>query len=554
MSTQQSDLSSAKYGYDFVVATTQESINATMKEFLDGVSEPEVVMCYVDDGHGNPKSIDYKTLPVDPFSVPANVDLADTRVQSLWNAGFMCAFKARLGLPPGYAPEDVPDVVTLCADTALVTYRLLCSEFTVTQTGGQRHIESWLNQSQEPGQAWIFTSEVKLSLLTAELSEYSKLPPAVRAQIKNLDANAFSVQQLLFDLDNAILDSTRPQISGVVPGSTLDTCLQKYFLGAYFAAIQKTGTPVLGYSIKHSPDSASTLKLTDLNMEVNPYVDKGNAVDKPSKEQSNLVTLNYLCAADGNPLPPAVRFKWNWIDPSEAADYHGAAVINRNTLAKYFEQQLLPLVKANCYKPWVHLVGHLLKVDYEWSLTNNQDPEITRPATGSTVLTFSYSNSDESRAGHDGSAGKMELKPTLNVTVQFSGNTVTIEQHLTLYLYVKFLATSDSGNIIDKTLTDTYTLSVDDHGGLVTKRSSKTEDHSKNPKANGFLNFWADVNSLASDVEKWARAFVATDFTDIPVSAVQSFVFPGGKTFAFKDVSFSNNQDLVSRITYVQPD
>jgi len=47
MSATQSYLSSPRYGYDFVVATTQTSINATIKEFLSKGTEPEVLVCYV---------------------------------------------------------------------------------------------------------------------------------------------------------------------------------------------------------------------------------------------------------------------------------------------------------------------------------------------------------------------------------------------------------------------------------------------------------------------------------------------------------------------------
>jgi hypothetical protein len=41
-----------------------------------------------------------------------------------------------------------------------------------------------------------------------------------------------------------------------------------------------------------------------------------------------------------------------------------------------------------------------------------------------------------------------------------------------------------------------------------------------------------------------------TSLQDIPTSTVQNFVFPGGATFTFADVSFSDNQDLVSHIVY----
>jgi hypothetical protein len=37
------------------------------------------------------------------------------------------------------------------------------------------------------------------------------------------------------------------------------------------------------------------------------------------------------------------------------------------------------------------------------------------------------------------------------------------------------------------------------------------------------------------------------------LNSSSSWVFPGGKTFAFKNVQFSDNKDLVCEITYVDP-
>jgi hypothetical protein len=46
---------------------------------------------------------------------------------------------------------------------------------------------------------------------------------------------------------------------------------------------------------------------------------------------------------------------------------------------------------------------------------------------------------------------------------------------------------------------------------------------------------------------------VSTSFHSIPAATIKSFVFPGGRVFAFKDVRFSSHQDLVAEITYVTP-
>ena len=41
------NLACSKYGYDFVVATTQASINSTMLNFLASRQEPTVNVCFV---------------------------------------------------------------------------------------------------------------------------------------------------------------------------------------------------------------------------------------------------------------------------------------------------------------------------------------------------------------------------------------------------------------------------------------------------------------------------------------------------------------------------
>ena len=62
MSSNASDISGTKFGYDFVVATTQASINATMLNFFSTRKEPTVVVCFVADSKGNPVIIDYDLL------------------------------------------------------------------------------------------------------------------------------------------------------------------------------------------------------------------------------------------------------------------------------------------------------------------------------------------------------------------------------------------------------------------------------------------------------------------------------------------------------------
>src|SRR5215212_10864212 len=105
MSVNQSNLSASQYGYGLVVATTQGSLNATMKEFLSTGTEPEVVICYVADEKGDPTQISYESLKQqangsDPFTIPDDADpTTNPDIANLFKARFMVGIKAKIGLP-----------------------------------------------------------------------------------------------------------------------------------------------------------------------------------------------------------------------------------------------------------------------------------------------------------------------------------------------------------------------------------------------------------------------------------------------------------------------
>lgn len=125
-SSNASHISSPKYGYDFVVATTQASINAAMMNFLSTRKEPTVNVCYIADDEGNPVRIDYTELKKrangsDPFKVPNRVSPSgNADFRNLYGARFMMGFSARLGLPRVAQPSLLPDIVVLESDTASV--------------------------------------------------------------------------------------------------------------------------------------------------------------------------------------------------------------------------------------------------------------------------------------------------------------------------------------------------------------------------------------------------------------------------------------------------
>jgi hypothetical protein len=557
MSANESNLSNKHFGYDFVVATTQESINGTMKEYLYNSTFPVVQLYWNQDDKGNPVAISRddllkETNGTDPLTVPSwNSDHSMTpAIEDINNSNFYFAFEAAIGIPSGIAPQDIPDIITLQPASESVSFNLICAQFTVvTCNFGRKGLTSFVNASQPTDTPWLFTSQVALK----QIFNNSNLPAAVQAQLNNLGPDAFSVQQLFFDLDNAFLESI-PKISGVDPSTPAYTILGEVFLGAYFTAMKNNALPILNYSIvQNKPDNdPSTLKLTKMEMEVSPYT-----LTPGGASTNDLNTLCYLCETNGGNLPPAVPFNWRWVDQSEESSFDGVVSINRNTLAQYFEDQLTKYVSLNCFSPWVRvwLSDAGFTTNYAWSMTPGQTPTITKPETNSVVLNYSYNPpSADDNAGLDGDMGAMGLSTSYSASVVFTGTTIVVTQNLVVRCYIRALQSSEEWNAINKTITDTYTLSVDKKGDLTASLLSVTVNNSDpTPSPSWLIKLFTGLKHLVNDIADWANSFATTSFHSMPLSVANQFVFPGGKTFTFKDVNFSANQDLVSHISYVKP-
>jgi hypothetical protein len=569
-----SDLSSSKYGYDYVVATTQASINSGLLQYLANANEPTSYLCFLADDKGNPTTevtldqLMSQTGGVNPFEIPDGTSYDDERITTLTKNMFVAGVQVKLGLPPGIMPTDLPPVVDLGTSASSVTFNLLCSEFTVIQNSppsGFGGSGSWSVWSQPSGQAWYFSTTVDLvfsgldSLNTTYFKNHPDQQKALLAQLDNLSGSAFSLQQLLFDLDNAAVQSM-PTISGLPAGSDAAAVLTKSFLGVYFTAMKNYGEPLIAvHAVVDTPDFAS-LQLTGVEREVNPFVDaNGVPVDGPTPEQLQAVTLDYLCAANNDPLPGASGFSWNWVDPDQVGDLSGIVSVNRKTLAAWLYQQLGPTISRACLEPWtgitsIDAIGDVTFPNPPATITPGQMPQtVAYPDTGDIVLSIKYASDADASKKNAAAYFEFDIHSNYECDASFSGNTITVVQHLVLWLKVQWADTAASGNVVDVTLTDTYTLSVDQNGELQVAVTSASVDNSQNIDLSGFVNFFVTLNPIIDEIKGWLSAVATAELTELPLSSLQSFVFPGANVFTFKDVQFSDSGDLVTSITYAQP-
>ena len=397
----------------------------------------------------------------------------------------------------------------------------------------------------------IYAFDVPIGRITID-NDGKHLAPQTHKQIQqtiaeySLSASDFSIESLFMDFENAKI-SNFDKMNSKFPeeaSSPLQILIEDYFN----LVVSKEDNPyILGYalSVKGSDSDKSVFQPSALRFST-------SASDKEGYSAFNYLTMvhgdNFPAGADVGIMPHNLLD--NTISDIDTVD--GVAFIDRNILRDYFKEKIISQIKENCSKPnvRVHLSGIFdQNIHYNWGLTSFQNPTIVENDSGPEVLNFSYSSEASDEAGLGGDMGKMKLKCDFNASVQFKADTIVITQHLVLYLYIRSLQTSNSGNIIDKTITDTYTLNTKD-GKLEYDIVSKVLDNSKSPSSGGFLNFFTDIDDLTKDVKNWASKFIKTNLRDIPLSTSKKYFFPADRVFSYHDAKFSDKQNLITTITY----
>ncbi|KAB8275158.1 hypothetical protein BDV30DRAFT_247903 [Aspergillus minisclerotigenes] len=421
-----SNLSSEKYGYDFVVATTQASINSDLRLFLSEEDQP-----------GNP------TIMIGLEELLTLTD--DSRVEKLFGARFTVGIKMQLGLPPGIAPTDLLPIISLGQNVTVVQLK---------PPNGWVPDGKWNVWSQPYGDPWYVQTKVNLTMAslneqldTPYLNEHPRIKERLKEALGNLSGTAFSLQQLLIDLDSAYLE-TVPTFKGIDDPDALDV-LRNYFVKIYSNHAQN-----------RLPLVSSSLKLTAFEREVNPPIGSSGAT-----------TLNYF-------------FDWNWVLPKDIDNM------------KHLLDELPRCIITDQPKNWDN------PVKFNLQLNPGQTPD-TAHASGNEIF-ISYSKPGYEGRGHNGVTGEVFEE------MRFLGQTLTVSQHLC------FSAT---------TLTTTYTISVNENGGL-------------DPDLSGFWGMYG----LTDVFHKLKNQVLAGNF-----------IFPGAKVFTYKGASFSDYQDLICEITYLDP-
>ncbi|KAK1691104.1 hypothetical protein BDP55DRAFT_627769 [Colletotrichum godetiae] len=585
MDASNSNLTDSRYGYDFVVSTTQASINSDLLEYLCESNQPVHHVCYLLDPKSNKAtntiSLDEllkRTDRVNPFEIPDGTPADDPRVQTLTRNNFAVGVKIRIGVPPGKMPKQLPPVLELGKINGKSLFRMFCSEFQVIQntpSDGKTSKGTWNVWVQPSGSPWYIETAVDLlnsgldrNLESPYFNQHPELKENLKAQIDSLSANTtFSLQQTLLDLENAAMHSALDFV-GIPAESHVLAILQENFVKIYTKATKNYGQPVLAVSaVSQNNSDLSQLRMTSFELGISPYKLNGVVVNNPNPQESAVTTLNYLCMTDGHGAPAVSEPYWNWILPSQLQNESGIIAIKRSVFAEQLMQTILPSAMKSCLTSKVGITftdwwGGDWQPDLKFF--PNQHPQITEvrnPDQNSWIINITWSSAGD--AGIEASNSETVYSDTLRVEPHYTcevfvdGTNIYITQHMWIIISATCEGVYQAPlNGYDFTITDTYDLSVDQTGRLNIMRDSNkhhTDDKSQSPDAGYLANAFSGVNDAVNQIKNQIQGLVSVDLQSIDFPTPQNFVFPGGKVFTYTSAKFSDHQDLVCDITYAAP-
>ncbi|RKL31528.1 hypothetical protein BFJ72_g10932 [Fusarium proliferatum] len=587
------NLSNPKYGYDFVISTTQASINSDLCMYLHNSTLPCNYFCFLSSpSNANavvPVALEdlvTKTGGVDPFKVPRDTPYTDPRVQALTKVGFAVGVKIRMGLPPGVEPKDLPPILELGDLANFATFNILCSDFHVVENEPGNSASpngKWNVWKQPSGRPW--TLKTWVSLVHASLdnqlngSAHFAQNPAKKQRLlkrlQNISSMAFSLQQLLLDMDNATVQNV-PVIEGMKAGSRAHLVVSGQ-LGSIWTAFTKKChcPPISVVAVPQTPPDASKLRLSSFHLQINRFKDSnGDTVKNPTKEQLAATTLDYRCMTSGSQLPPDKHFSWNWVEPTSINSESGVVAIKREVFAQHLIDAIIPQIKKYCITT-DPVVGHRNewgsgKLWADWSLPtiDNQTPKalIRRGSTNICVINYSAIDDPDTSSTRGSIYGsrycRLDVVPGYECDVVLTGNTLKIFQRVGVNVRFKCdvapILLNQVSNFDERCLAyndvaiDDYELSVGQTGCLqITHTNSSPES---NPDQFRDMSSFFQTDDLLKKIRSAFTAPKPIDFTSTNAAALQNFIFPGGKVFTYKNVRAAPSGDLLCSLTYTDPD
>ncbi|KAF5984450.1 hypothetical protein FBULB1_3349 [Fusarium bulbicola] len=224
---------------------------------------------------------------------------------------------------------------------------------------------------------------------------------------------------------------------------------------------------------------------------------------------------------------------------------NGTLTINRDNLRDFYAQSVQNYIPSVCFQVQAHCDVHdMFNVAMSADISPGGQPNLSE-VSGETVLSYSYSDQSHDGAGINDNMSSLTIGTNYNMDIQFTNANgaanVVITQHLVINYDMAMLETQSSGNAVDKTIVDTYTLTVDESGNLSVGVDPMITDNSTAPPEL-FQDFFTGSDGLLRALRSGGDALQETSVMNIPLS------FPVGQTSTLSSVQFSDHQDLLGSV------
>lgn len=570
------DSSLAAYGYDMVLAITQGSLNAVLCEYLGKLKDEVRTSCYTIsiDVNGQPvfNEMDYnllrQRLGKDLFEMdpnPKNRTEEDNKI--LEKAYNQEHFSFAVRYKYGFLPQAVPQIIELSDEAGRyerqkVYYKMHFKQFEVIELSFYYGNLVYNKIVQDPHKPFIFNTQVNLSMQDLDLSD---TPEEVKKEVKNMGANMFSIQQIFLDINTAVIQSL-PHLTGLSESSPAYVLITSKFINQCWKDMHSHGKVVFHYAVKPVQTTTTpSIIPTDFDFCISPYRPKGT-----DEKEKKLYTLNYVIMSEGKDMPPIREFSWNWIEKDEKS-LHGSIAINGTCftprIISLFHEVIAPQIKT----PRVSITCYLRQAQRRNVITLFFAEETSKPAYKKkkpTLWEMDYSGTHHSE-GYIGATDKKVADITgiytLNSQIELAESKLIHRLKVTFYLNVTRSGATAEGNIYSLDDTSEYELSIDSYGRLslnkagTNKATVKGEFH--NPDKIRLSVSKEGGEYSVEEFRKIRGQDVLREFTQLAenlngklknsLSDIgKIWIFPGTRTFLFKEPLFSNFGDLTAHLNY----
>jgi hypothetical protein len=275
------------------------------------------------------------------------------------------------------------------------------------------------------------------------------------------------------------------------------------------------------------------------------------------------------------PMPAAVPFVWNWVDQSEQADFDGVMAIRRDVFVDYLKSLVNDDLAASGLNIETYVELHHSGETYYWTYgfrpSGNPLAFQVQPvgqSAGSdgftSVLTLSFGNTshDDSEASSHATSIHGDYNYSLTGDVSIKDDMVRVTLNAVIYVQFNVHQFGDRTSIVDGNALNHWTQTT-------YQLASTTGDRVKFNPTNAYWELGGplgygevglvDTSSLPGVISGNSGKLAAIvrnalsvydTRMDEMVNGSHSWNFPGGTTFAYKRLGFSQYQDLLAHITY----